>query len=209
MPPRQSAKWQGCRRLYKRRINIHGRHMSVDKKQEILDFWFSEIERTDWYRKSDSFDAIMRQRFSADVDNALEGRLDDWARSPDGRLALILLLDQMTRNLFRDTPRAFAGDEMAPGLSQAAVAKGQVEQELNVFRRIFLLMPFMHSEDMAVEQKSVTLFAKYADANSTDFAQRHLSLIEQFGRFPHRNKILGRASTDAEKEYLAQPDAGF
>ncbi|MCH1486597.1 MAG: DUF924 domain-containing protein [Alphaproteobacteria bacterium] len=183
--------------------------MSVDKKQEILDFWFSEIERTDWYRKSDSFDAIMRQRFSADVDNALEGRLDDWARSPDGRLALILLLDQMTRNLFRDTPRAFSGDEIALGLSQAAVAEGQVEQELNVFRRIFLLMPFMHSEDMAVEQKSVTLFAKYADANSTDFAQRHLSLIEQFGRFPHRNKILGRASTDAEKEYLAQPDAGF
>jgi uncharacterized protein (DUF924 family) len=183
--------------------------MSVDKEQEILDFWFNDIERADWYRKSEVFDAQMRMRFSTQVEQALAGALNGWAVSPDGRLALILLLDQMTRNLFRDTPRAFVGDGAALALSQAALQDGQLDKEPNVFRRIFTLMPLMHSEDLAVQKQSVTLFQKYADEKSSDYAQRHLDVIEKYGRFPHRNAILGRASTKAEKQYLAQPNAGF
>ena len=209
MPLSNAAKWRECRRLYKSICARHGALMSVDKEQEILDFWFNEIERADWYRKDDAFDAQMRSRFLDDVERALAGALNDWAQKPEGRLALILLLDQMTRNLFRDTPRAFAGDAAALALSQAALQDGQLEKEDDVFRRIFTLMPLMHSEDLAVQQQSVALFARYGDENSRDYAQQHLEVIEKYGRFPHRNAILDRRSTAAEKEYLAQPDAGF
>lgn len=183
--------------------------MSGDKEQEILDFWFNEIERADWYRKDEAFDAQMRTRFLTQVEQALAGAFDGWAVSANGRLALILLLDQMTRNLFRDTPRAFAGDGAALALSQAAIHEGQLDKEPNVFRRIFTLMPLMHSENLDVQKQSVTLFQKYADERSSDYAQQHLEVIEKYGRFPHRNAILGRASTNAEKAYLAHPNAGF
>lgn len=179
------------------------------KQQAILRFWLSEIELEDWYVKNADFDAIMRARFLTDVEAALAGKLDNWANSDDGRLALILLLDQLTRNLFRDAPRALAGDDKALALSQAAVENGQLKREPDVFRRIFMLMPFMHSEALDVQTHALDLFDEYADDKSADYAKRHFDVIKEFGRFPHRNEILSRPSSDAELVYLARPDAGF
>lgn len=203
------TKQRECRRLYKGPLGLHAHGMCIEKQKEILEFWFNEIEREDWYRKSDAFDTMMRTRFLNKVELGLEGRLDHWALRDDGRLALILLLDQMTRNLFRDTPRAFAGDEMALRLSQSAAKNGQLDRQADVFRRVFLLMPFMHSEDLSVQKQAVKLFSKYGDGTTSDFARRHFDVIEKYGRFPHRNAILGRVSNAAEQEYLARPDAGF
>lgn len=187
---------------------------------DVLEFWFGAPGSAEhgslrkcWFEKDPAFDAEIRRRFLALVDEAAAGRLDDWADRPEGLLALIVLLDQFPRNLFRDAPRAFATDAQALALAQQALAQG-VDAQLMPVARAFIYLPFEHSEDLAMQDRAVALFAALAQhgeafASYLDYAERHRDVIRRFGRFPHRNAILGRASTPEEIAFLARPGAGF
>lgn len=200
------------RRLYKTLYLRQCLVLTLKNKKiwrDLIDFWFTESGPDDWFAGNDEFDARIKSRFLKFVQQALNGRYDDWRLHPQSRLALILLLDQMARNVFRGTPRAYDGDEMALDLTFQALLDNQLDTEADVDKRIFLLMPLMHSEDRAIQVRSVELFETYGNAPSIDYAKRHFEVIDEFGRFPHRNEILGRKSTAKEKRYLKQPDAGF
>ncbi len=179
-----------------------------------LDFWFGAppyTRRAAWFTKSEAFDAEVRQRVGATVEAALAGTLPAaWAAEP---LAEILLLDQFTRNIFRGTPRAFAGDARARALARQLVDSG-AHRALHPEQRPFAYLPFEHAEDLALQDESVRLFAALAAEHPAaddylDYAERHRDVIRRFGRFPHRNAILGRESTAAELAFLATPGAGF
>lgn len=189
--------------------------------QDVLDFWFlppgSEgygKPREVWFRKDDQFDAGIAQRFGATLEQAVAGGLREWDRQgPQGTLARILLLDQFTRNAWRGTPAAFSGDALALAAAQTLVERG-ADRELAPVQRWFAYMPFEHAEDARMQEQSVALFTALAEANPgfddvLDYAHRHRGVIARFGRFPHRNAILGRASTPEEIAYLAQPGSGF
>ena len=175
----------------------------------ILVFWFEEISPESWFKKDASFGDILKQQFGRTLGQALAGQLDKWAQNKDGRLALILLLDQMTRNIFRDTPKAFSGDEIACALSLRSVADGFLEIEKNLHKRQFFLMPMMNSEDLEIQKKSLPLFKALTSENTYDYAIRNHNIIERFGRFPHRNHILNRPSSNEELEFLAQQASSF
>lgn len=173
-----------------------------------------------WFVKSDATDAEIRTRFGPLVEEALAGQLDGWAATPRGRLALLVLLDQFTRNLFRGTPRSFAGDARALPLALEGMALGHDRHaDLPAVARIFCYLPLEHAEDPALQARSVAAFEALADgaeadtraflAGTLDYARRHRDVIARYGRFPHRNPILGRESTAEEREYLAQPGSGF
>ena len=172
--------------------------------QAILVFWFEEISPESWFKTDPLFDYTLTQKFGRIIEKALAGQLDKWAQNKNGRLALILLLDQMTRNIFRNTPKAFSGDEIACSLSLRSVADGFLETEKNVHKRQFFLMPMMHSEDLNIQKQSLPLFKALTSANTYDYAVRHHDIIERFGRFPHRNQILNRPSSEEEVTFLAQ-----
>ena len=187
----------------------------------VLDFWFLPpgapghgTYRPEWFRKDPAFDAAIRGRFRNDVEAALAGERDDWNAGGEGCLALILLLDQFTRNIFRDTPRAFAGDARALALAEDAIAAGR-DTALPPLCRWFLYLPFMHAESLPIQERSVALFRSLNEAGGAafesplDYAVRHRDVIARFGRFPHRNVILGRASTPAESEFLKLPGSSF
>ena len=189
--------------------------------QDVLDFWFLPPRdaghgavRQAWFKKDDAFDAEVRQRFGHLIDIALAGGLREWdAQGPEGVLARILVLDQFTRNAHREQPKSFAGDALALAAAQALVDSG-ADQRLTPLQRWFAYMPFEHAEDPAMQARSVALFADLARehagfAEVLDYAHRHRGVIARFGRFPHRNAILGRASTPDELTYLSQPGAGF
>lgn len=192
----------------------------LPKAQTVLDFWFGAPgspehgkPRECWFRKDLDFDAAIRARFGSVVNEALAGGLVDWAGDPRTALALLLLLDQFPRNLFRQSAEAFAGDPRARLLAREMVAARWDEGLLPV-ERVFVYLPFEHSEDLADQDRAVALFAALAKAQPgfagfLDFAERHREVIGRFGRFPHRNAALGRASTPAEALYLAQPGSGF
>ena len=177
--------------------------------QAILVFWFEEISPESWFKKDALFDAMLMQQFGRNIQQALAGQLDKWARNNEGRLALILLLDQMTRNIFRDTPKAFAGDDIACALSMRSAAEGIIETEKNIHKRQFYLMPMMHSEELEIQKYSLPLFRDLTSENTYDYAVRHHDIIERFGRFPHRNQILNRPSSDEEIAFLTQPNSSF
>lgn len=188
----------------------------VDATQ-VTDFWFGTSPdyqpRDEWFRKSDAFDAQIRSRFGPTIEAALSGGLHEWDATPRGRLARIVVLDQFTRNTFRGTPRAFAGDTLALAAAQQLVDAG-LDQALPPVWRCFAYMPFEHAEDMAMQERAVQLFTALAATDARfdgnlDYAHRHLDVIRRFGRFPHRNAVLGRASTADELAYLAQPGSGF
>jgi uncharacterized protein (DUF924 family) len=181
-----------------------------DLQKDILDFWFEETLAPQWFQVNPAFDEAIRTRFSDAYDKGLRGILDDWKNDSDGCLALCLLLDQFPRNMFRGSPRAFEGDSKAIVIAKYALSKG-FDQVLVPVKRRFLYLPFEHSENLSDQRKCVELFEKMKkdDPLGYDYAQRHLKVIEKFGRFPHRNQILGRMSTPEEKAYLAQPGAGF
>ncbi|MCK9380629.1 MAG: DUF924 domain-containing protein [Sulfuritalea sp.] len=186
----------------------------------VLDFWFLPPEhpghgraRAEWFRKDEAFDAAIRERFGAEVAAALRGTDDDG--SDEELLARILLLDQFTRNIFRDTPRAFAGDAQALALAEILVAAGR-DKNLSPCQRWFAYLPFEHSESLLEQERAVALFAGLSREmqNETfdsayDYALRHREVIARFGRFPHRNAILGRVSTTEEIEFLKQPGSSF
>jgi uncharacterized protein (DUF924 family) len=179
----------------------------------ILRFWFADgpdAWREAWFVRDDGFDAACREGFSGLVVPAREGALDAWAATPDGALALLLLLDQFPRNLFRGTPAAFAGDAHARRIARAAVLRDRFDLRLTPSQRVFLYLPFEHSEEAADQDLSVALFEGLRDVKlhaepdgTIDYAWRHWHVIRRFGRYPHRNAALGRPSTEAENAWLA------
>src|SRR5471032_1818116 len=197
--------------------------------QAVLDFWFlpagSEghgAARREWFHKDSQFDARIRERFGALIELALAGQLRAWEEDAGegaslpalaSSLAFIVLLDQFTRNAYRGTPRSFAGDPLALRAARRLVATG-AELALMPQQRSFVYLPFEHAEDIATQRESVALFTRLAAAqpgfeSTLDYAHRHCAIIERFGRFPHRNDILGRASTPEELAFLQQPGSGF
>lgn len=189
--------------------------------QDVLDFWFLPASheghgkpRNEWFLKDDGFDAAIGSRFGALVNQAVAGGLREWdAQGPEGTLARILVLDQFTRNSARGTRGAFAGDALALAAARKLVDSG-ADRELTPTQRWFAYMPFEHAEDAAMQETSVRLFTELAQDgpefdSALDYAHRHRGVIARFGRFPHRNPILGRASTPDEAEYLNQPGSGF
>lgn len=188
----------------------------------VLDFWFlpagqpgHDVFRPEWFRKDPAFDAAIRERFGALAEQALAGGLVDWDATADGALARILLLDQFPRNLFRGTALAFAGDAAALALAESLVASGR-DKNLPPIRRWFVFLPFEHSESLLNQERAVALFAGLrreaqdpAFEAAYDYAVRHRDVIERFGRFPHRNAALGRASTPEEQAFLKLPGSSF
>ena len=175
---------------------------------DILNFWFVETTPEFWFKKDDDFDAAIQDRFGKGVTDALAGRLDHWANNADGCLALILMLDQFTRNTYRNTPRAFSGDEIALALSLRCLERGYLN-DADANHRHFMLMPLMHSEDLAIQDKSLPLFETHTNARTLDYAQQCREIVARFGRFPHRNAILGRPYSPEEIKFLTQPVSSF
>lgn len=187
---------------------------------DILGFWFGlpgepgfGQSRREWFAKDAAFDERIRSRFQDSVEAALAGRLAHWMSSPEGVLALLILLDQFPRNLFRNQAKAFAGDQQARLLAEMALEQGW-EKQYNALERVFLYLPFEHSERLADQERAVALFSALAAEHPgndgfLDYARRHHEVIARFGRFPHRNTALGRDSTPDELDYLAQPGSGF
>lgn len=191
----------------------------MSQAREILDFWFGEPDaenygkpRKEWFNKVPAFDREIQDRFITVYEKAAMGELDNWQNSPDGCLALILVLDQFPRNIFRDTPEAFATDWQALTVAQYAVAQGY-DRKLLAVQRWFFYLPFEHSENLDHQRQAVQLFEELSydpdSAGAIEYAIRHMEIIAKFGRFPHRNAILGRASTPAEEEFLKQPRSTF
>jgi uncharacterized protein (DUF924 family) len=186
-----------------------------EQAREVLDFWFGPADdvRPEWFRKDAAFDADIERRFGPLIVQAIAGGLDAWQAAPDSALARIVVLDQFTRNTRRNRPDAFAGDALALAGARAMVVAG-FDLTVSPVRRPFVYMPFMHAEDLAAQDECVRLFAELAKvspsaAGNLDYAHRHRVIIERFGRFPHRNEALGRASTPEEAEFLKQPGSGF
>ena len=188
--------------------------------EQVLDFWFLPAthaehnhSRVEWFRKDERFDGLIRERFGAAVERTLANS-DSEPAGADEMLAQILLLDQFTRNIFRGTPHAFAGDSQALKWSAVMIDSG-LDQALPLIRRSFVYLPFEHAEDLAMQDKSIALFATLVDkggeyfARQLDYANRHREIIVRFGRFPHRNAILGRVASQAESDFLAQPGSSF
>ena len=180
-----------------------------DQAGEVLAFWFVETRPRQWFAKDAAFDELVRDRFHGLTRQALAGELDAWGAEAAGSLALVLLLDQFPRQIWRDTAMAFAGDPQALALSLQAVELGWLEAEPVQARRQFWLMPMMHSEDLAVQDSALPLFRRFTDSRTADFARRHRDVIARFGRFPHRNVALGRVSGAQEQAFLQTPGSGF
>lgn len=187
--------------------------------QEILDFWFGKPnqpdygqERKAWFSKNPEFDQEVRSRFLEDYQLSAAGQLEDWKKTPQGCLALILLLDQFPRNIFRGQPQAFATDSQALAVAKHTVDQG-FDQELLPVQRWFIYIPYEHSENLADQQRCLQLFSTLQDdpksTSTINYAYQHFQVIERFGRFPHRNQILGRETTPEEAEFLQQPGSSF
>jgi uncharacterized protein (DUF924 family) len=175
---------------------------------DITRFWFEETAPAQWWRADPAFDAALRERFAAVHAAAVAGELWAWRATPTGRLAEVIVLDQFSRNLHRGTPQAFAADGMALALAQEAVASGH-DQALPLPQRAFLYMPYMHSESRAIHAVAEALFATPGMETHRESGLRHRAIVDRFGRYPHRNAILGRVSTPDEQAFLQQPGSGF
>ena len=167
----------------------------------VLAFWRA-AGSAKWFDTDNAFDAEIRTRFLGTYEAAASGHLNSWEETPDGALALVLLLDQFPRNMFRDTPRAFAADPLARAVADRAIARG-FDERVPKSEQLFFYLPFEHSEDPADQERCVALCRNTGDAESLKWAELHADVIRRFGRFPHRNPILGRASTPAEEAFLA------
>jgi len=174
----------------------------------ILSFWFDEIDPKQWWSAEPSLDQLIRERFLPLIEQASAAELYPWRTTAAGRLAEIIVLDQFSRNAYRNTPQAFAQDGMALVLAQEAVAAGALNR-LNPLQRSVLLLPYMHSESRSIHTQAEKLYQEFAPAENYDFELRHKAIIDRFGRYPHRNAILGRSSTAAELEFLQQPNSSF
>jgi uncharacterized protein (DUF924 family) len=192
----------------------------MERPADILQFWFDRPPdesgegnaRKVWFKKSPDFDREVRMRFLSVYDRAIAGQLDDWKETPEGCLALVIVLDQFPRNMYRGQPQSFATDAKALAIAETALNRG-FDQCLPPVQRWFLYIPFMHSENLEHQRRSVQLFSTLKDdpdvASAYPFAIRHQEVVERFGRFPHRNDILGRENTPEEAEFLKQPGSSF
>ncbi len=210
---------------------LMGTNANKDRQGLILKFWFGELEpcwkdvppeeiSKRWWAKDEHTDEYIRRTFESDLMAAKEGELGSWEGTPEGTLALIVLLDQFSRNIYRGTPEAFSQDSLALAVSEGGIEQG-FDKELHPVERIFFYLPFMHSEDLDIQKRSLSLFsdlektfthpAELSDmlTSSREFAERHYEIIERFGRYPHRNEILGRQSTEEEIEFLKRPGSSF
>jgi uncharacterized protein (DUF924 family) len=171
--------------------------------EPVLEFWFSDAVRQKWWARDDAFDQEICTRFGPWNEKAAAGGLHEWAGSRTGTLALLILTDQFSRNLFRGSPRAFASDAYALGLAKQSIARGD-DWATPADQRMLFYLPFMHSENLADQDRCVQLYAeRVGDTNQLKHAEMHRAVIARFGRFPHRNPVLGRAPTAAEAAYLA------
>lgn len=177
--------------------------------QDVLDFWFNELTPSQWFTKDDEMDQTIKARFSQLHQQASQGECDEWRRSLKGRLAEIIVLDQFSRNLYRDSSLAFSSDSMALVLAQEALAHGGDLSELSAVERSFIYMPFMHSESLKMHDKAVVYFSEPGLENNLEFEHRHRDIILRFGRYPHRNQVLGRNSTPEEIAFLKEPGSSF
>jgi uncharacterized protein (DUF924 family) len=175
---------------------------------DVTRFWFDEIDSKQWWVKDKAFDALVRTQFEATHRAASRGELFTWRATAEGRLAEIIVLDQFSRNMYRDTPEAFAFDPLALNLAQEAVACG-ADRELPPFKRAFLYLPYMHSESLLIHEQAVRLFSQPGLERNLEFELKHKRIIERCGRYPHRNVVLGRRSTLEEIEFLKQPGSSF
>lgn len=176
--------------------------------QDILDFWFSPETQPNWFAKSDQFDQSLKEKFGDILEQASRAELWSWRKNADGRLAEIIVLDQFSRNIFRDTPRAFAQDSLALALAQEAISQ-DLDKQLSPEQRSFLYMPFMHSESKLIHEFALKLFQRLGNPENLEYEIKHKIIIDCFGRYPHRNQILGRESTEEELSFLTQPDSSF
>ena len=167
---------------------------------EIVTFW-CEAGRDRWFAKDEAFDALCRERFLPAHEAAADGRLDAWEETPEGALALAILLDQLPRNMFRGTPRTWETDQAALAIAERALTKG-LDRDLDPLMRQFFYLPFMHAEDEAAQERSVRLYEALGEAEQLTFARHHHGIVARFGRFPHRNWVLGRSSTPEELRFL-------
>ncbi|MFT6558430.1 DUF924 family protein [Sneathiella sp.] len=187
----------------------------MKRQQEILDFWFLPPAhpdygkpREEWFSKNEEFDALVRDNFLEDFSKATEGHYLDWTDTDMGCLALILLLDQFSRNMFRDDPKAFSADAKAREIARHMIDRGYFDG-LSALHKKFAALPFEHSENLHDQEYSMTLFKAFGGEVDIDYAQRHYDIIKKFGRFPHRNAVLNRQSTDEERAFLKTPGSSF
>lgn len=175
--------------------------------EKVIQFWFSELTAAQWWKKDAELDRKIAERFGSTHAAAARCELFHWRATPEGRLAEVLVLDQFSRNIYRNRPQAFACDPLALGLAQEAVARG-ADDALPPAQRNFLYMPYMHSESAVIHREAVRVFSKMGE-QQYDFELRHKAIIDRFGRYPHRNAILGRQSTPEEIEFLKEPGSSF
>lgn len=173
--------------------------------EDVVNFWFIESTPSDWFAKSEKFDRMIYDRFFKTYCAAKEGKLSDWKTSLQGCLALVIILDQFSRNMFRNQAEAFSTDQQALAVTQYALSNYHWEQ-LPIMQQVFLCMPLMHSEDIIIQTQSIEIFNQIGRQKNIDYAKQHFEIIKRFGRFPFRNEALNRTSTDEEKAYMATHD---
>jgi uncharacterized protein (DUF924 family) len=176
--------------------------------EEIIKFWFEEIETSQWWKKDAEFDQLISDRFSAIHKRASRCELYDWRETAEGRLAEIIVLDQFSRNMYRDYPRSFSNDALALALSQEAIRMG-ADKEVSTRKRSFIYLPFMHSESAIIHEVAVDLYTALGREENLKFELKHKAIIDRFGRYPHRNEVLGRISTEEEIAFLSKPGSSF
>ena len=176
--------------------------------EKVLNFWFEELKPKDWFIKDIKLDRKIKDQFQKVHTQAKQGELWQWRSNARSALAEVIILDQLSRNIYRNKPESFAGDPMALTLAQVAIAK-ELHKELKTQERAFLYMPFMHSESLVIHEEAVKLFQEPGMENNLDFEYRHKKIIERFGRYPHRNEILGRESSPEELKFLQEPGSSF
>ncbi len=176
--------------------------------KDVLKFWFEDISESKWWVKDEGFDRLVFEKFSDVHRMATRCELFEWRESPEGRLAEIIILDQFSRNIFRDSPLAFANDALSLALSQEAISVG-ADRLLDSTKRSFLYLPFMHSESRKMHDIAMELYKHNGIQSSLEFEIKHKEIIDRFGRYPHRNDVLGRKSTENEKDFLKKPGSGF
>ena len=177
-------------------------------RNEVIDFWFFETDKKNWFKKDGDFDELIRSRFLEVHIHASQCELFSWRETALGCLAEIIVLDQFSRNMYRDDAKSFAYDSLSLSLAQSAISRG-LDLDLPSEQRVFLYMPFMHSESLIIHEHAVKLFTALGAESNLEFEMRHKAIIEQFGRYPHRNKILNRVSTAEETSFLFQPGSRF
>lgn len=178
------------------------------KAKDIITFWFETISPKDWYNKNPDFDRDLKVNYGDLLNRASRAELFGWRNSHEGRLAEIIVLDQFSRNIYRDSPAAFAQDPLALALAQEAVGSGGLES-LNPPQQAFMLMPYMHSESALIHKEAVELFSLPGLEDNLRFEHRHKDIIDRFGRYPHRNGVLNRTSTKTEISFLDTPGSSF